>query len=174
MKDSISIGEHTGGTSTQRESRLPPSAPPVDTDYVVNGQDPVHANGNLHRSLQQGKIIPAPDHNTRRPSAIGFSPQSVSDLGRDVLQTAVTSSRDAMGLLFKAAAEEPDGFHDTDVEGERPRSNTTSPAGTSPDGELRLCLPSEVSPELVDIWTKHRFVRQGWFSPYEAIAYIEL
>jgi len=174
MKEDNTIRVDARAPFTKRKSRLPPLPPPTDIDHVVVSQDSAQADGNLHSSLLQSAAATAPDDNVRRTSAMGFSPQSASDLGRDVLQTAVTSSRDAMGLLFRAAAEEPDSLHDTDVEAERPRGSTTSPTGTSPEGDLRLCLPTEISPELVEIWNRHRFVRQGWFSPYEAIAYIEL
>jgi hypothetical protein len=173
IQEDNTLCKNADNASAQPMSKLPPPSPPTSGDHVADHHS-VHAYGSLHTSITQDKTATVPDETARRLSTIGYSPQSASDLGRDVLQTAVTSSRDAMGLLFRAAAEEPDSLQDTDVEAGQPRGSTTSPAGTSPDGDLRLCLPKEVSPELVDIWTRHRFVRQGWFTPYEAIAFIEL
>lgn len=101
------------------------------------------------------------------------------DLGAEVVQTVVTSSRDAIGLLFKAAARDSTDGQDADddddegVVGDETRGagGILSPYAT-PD--QNASHSRSISPELLALWNKHRFVRQGWFTAYEAIAFIQL
>lgn len=100
------------------------------------------------------------------------------DLGAEVVQTVVTSSRDAIGLLFKAAARESTDGQDADDDDEgvigdeaRDAGGILSPYATPDQNASRS---RSISPELLALWDKHRFVRQGWFTAYEAIAFVQL
>lgn len=106
------------------------------------------------------------------------------DLHTDMVKTFVTSSSDAMGLLFQAA-EQNDSDSDTD-DGARNARETGpasaarrlgedfSDAATSPWMSTEAQLPPQLTKETLALWNKHRFVVQGWFSAFEAISYIEL
>lgn len=106
-----------------------------------------------------------------------------ANLHRGVVQTFVTSSTDAMGLLFQAA-EQNDSDSDTDQDA------TNSGHGHLPASSRRLGddlsdtaspymssetqLPPHLTKETLALWNQHRFVLQGWFSAFEAISYLEL
>jgi len=81
-----------------------------------------------------------------------------------VMQTLVSSSNDAMGLLFSAAE------HIERQVSDSPHDQT----GWTPGVLSSVSLPDSVPQELLDVWTRQRFVRQGWFTAREAIAYVDL
>lgn len=91
-----------------------------------------------------------------------------SNLQNDVLQTFVTSSSDAIGLLFRAADQ-------NDSDGSEGQAMGISPhlAEGQSDGNS-MPSPAIASNETLSLWAHHRFVRQGWFTPREAISYVEL
>lgn len=116
----------------------------------------------------------------------GEEPQQTrpADLRTDVVKTFVTSSTDAMGLLFQAA-EQNDSDSDTDRDASHVRDgglrgasrrlgDDFSEAATSPWMSSEAPLPPQLTKETLALWNKHRFVAQGWFSAFEAISYIEL
>lgn len=89
------------------------------------------------------------------------------------METVVSCSKDALGLLFKAAEQ-----HDVDeLEADRqvhsPVTPLTNPSTVNfnPSPPVRLSEPSQ---EVIELWSRHRFVRQGWFSAQEAVTYIDL
>lgn len=90
---------------------------------------------------------------------------SVPSLENQVLTTFVTTSRDAIDLLFRAAEQQ-----DSDSSEPRPASE----GGVHDDaiGSIGMPSPGLASSETVSLWSQHRFVRQGWFTPLEAISYV--
>lgn len=94
--------------------------------------------------------------------------QGSSNLPRQVLNTLVTNSRDAIDLLFTAADQND--------------SDNSDPLAASDEGAqdeilgsvISMSSPGLASNETLGLWAQHRFVRQGWFTPREAISYIEL
>lgn len=100
-----------------------------------------------------------------------WSPEVVrADLETELMQTVVASSQDAINLLFKAATVEQ--------EGEEPVSNNCNNQAQSGENQgFYLSVVSGVQPypqEVLDCWNKSRFVRQGWLSAREGIAYIDM
>jgi hypothetical protein len=105
------------------------------------------------------------------------------DLQTEVVKTFVTSSNDAMGLLFQAAQNDSDSDTDRDAFNGRDgnsmntfqrRGDDFSDAATSPWISSEAQLPPQLTRETLAVWNKHRFVMQGWFSAFEAISYVEL
>lgn len=121
----------------------------------------------------------APGQNASRS---GETPPS-QDLGRpeatpltdalqdQVVQTVVASSSDAVGLLFGAA-----GSSDSESSDElgNKDDNDVAAGQSTIDNILcpRLNVHEPVSPDILDLWNQHRFVRQGWFTALEAAAYV--
>lgn len=111
------------------------------------------------------------------------SPQSQSQSGTmieaDVMRTYLSSSKDALGVLFKAAEQRDTpgdqvenhdsnsalAFHDS------PTSAYTSGAVPAPIPPSKLSSPA---PAVLEAWEACRFIRQGWFSAREAVTYIDL
>lgn len=93
--------------------------------------------------------------------------QSVN-LQSDVLRTFVTSSSDAVGLLFKAAEQNNSDSSDEHAESDDIRQNDM------PGSVYSMPSPALASNETLSLWEQHRFVRQGWFTSREAVSYIEL
>jgi hypothetical protein len=93
-----------------------------------------------------------------------------------VVQTVVSSGRDALGLLFKAA-EQQDTSDDSDKQQQpafaydSPESALTSGAAPAPIPPSALSKPSR---ETLETWNACRFVKQGWFSAREGVTYIDL
>lgn len=89
------------------------------------------------------------------------------------METVVSCSKDALRLLFKAAEQQdPDGL-ETDQQGNSPVTPLTnhSTASFNPPPPVGLSEPAQ---ETLELWSRHRFVRQGWFSAREAVTYIDL
>ena len=99
-----------------------------------------------------------------------------TDLHNDVMQTVVTSSNDAVGILFRAAGQE-DSDGSEEVIPDRPLHHlngsefSTSPTNTHSPA---MTTSGQISDDILDIWDQHRFVRQGWFTAREAVIYVEL
>lgn len=96
-------------------------------------------------------------------------------LQRDVMQTFVTNSKDAIGLLFRAAEQ-----IDSEDSDEQQHDGDFLGDGSAAAGSIyNIQSPSMPSPgiastETLDLWDQHRFVRQGWFTAREAVTYLEL
>lgn len=93
----------------------------------------------------------------------------------DVVHTVVSTSHDALGLLFKAVEQH------VEADDGRARSapelnENDSPATVSSIRGLLIAPSNLASPPqaVLDLWKQHRFVRHGWLSPIEAASYIEL
>ena len=91
----------------------------------------------------------------------------------DVVQTAISSTNDALGLLFKAAEQQ-----ETDSDGSPDPIATTTDDTSGLPNLNRSTLPATVlskpSKSIIATWNKLRFVRHGWFSAIEAVTYVDL
>lgn len=93
------------------------------------------------------------------------------------MQTVVSSSKDALGLLFKAAeqqetdSDEQSDRHVTARAYDNPASALTSNVNPSMIPPSTLSKPTKA---VIQLWNQHRFVRQGWFSAVEAVTYVDL
>lgn len=130
--------------------------------------------GNGHAATaaaQQQPWDPAPAPAQEGQLEQGRTPDvadGTSQLDSDVMRAVVTSSRDAIGLLFSAADHEED---DAATDGSEPGVDADDASmGLSPG----LPLPSWLSPSTLGLWQKHRFVMQGWFTAHQAVMYMEL
>lgn len=118
--------------------------------------------------------VARPNGNDRPPAS--RSNTVPEDYESDVVHTVVSTSHDALGLLFKAVeqhVEADDGRARSapDVDDE-----DNSPATVSSIRGLPIAISRLVSPlpAVLALWKQHRFVRQGWLSPVEAATYVEL
>jgi hypothetical protein len=89
------------------------------------------------------------------------------------METVVSCSKDALGLFFKAAEQQDADDLEADQQDHSPVTPLTNPSTVNfnPLSPVRLSEPSQ---EAIDLWNRHRFVRQGWFSAREAVTYIDL
>jgi hypothetical protein len=112
-----------------------------------------------------------------RPRPSNRHRPSTSTIDRDVMDTVVSSSKDALGILFKAA-EHQDTSEDSSVVEE----NAVPPYQNDSPGSTLLYAPVPLPPSALskpaqstlDVWDAFRFVRQGWFTAREAVTYIDL
>jgi hypothetical protein len=104
---------------------------------------------------------------------------SDANIDKDVMRTVVASSKDALGLLFRAA-EQQDASDDALEHPERRQSlhANDSPASVLTLGAVLAPFPasalSSPTQAVIDVWDTFRFIRQGCFSPREAVTYIDL
>jgi hypothetical protein len=93
----------------------------------------------------------------------------------DVVHTVVSSTKDALGLLFKAAEHQESDSDDPDdpTLAVGPRDSPASAHTSYVHVPVVPCRLSKPSKSVIDLWNKHRFVRQGWFSATEAVTYID-
>lgn len=130
-------------------------------------------NGDAARGQQQaGSIDAAP---LPRNHALGGSQSQVSPANRSVtsmsdrmVSTVVTNSADAMNLLFNSA-------------GPKEAQSTQADSHVLPQVTravevvgFTITTLSDPDDDILDIWDKCRFVRQGWFTAQEAVSYIDL
>lgn len=104
-----------------------------------------------------------------------------SDAGNfsdNLAKTMVTSSKDAIGLLFQAAEQNESDSRSNDEDDDPAGLQLASRDGFSDAASpLMYCeaqLPPQLSKETLALWNQHRFVVQGWFSAMEAISYLQL
>ncbi|EMD00514.1 hypothetical protein BAUCODRAFT_144175 [Baudoinia panamericana UAMH 10762] len=110
----------------------------------------------------------------RAPSTACAVPSDPSSsLHNDVVRTTlVTSSSDAVGLLFSAAVHPDSSDPEDDGQPERHTRQQRS-EDTSTQANSELHLPGHLQPDTLLLWEKLRFVRQGWFTAPEAVSYLE-
>ncbi|KAE8153292.1 hypothetical protein BDV25DRAFT_169174 [Aspergillus avenaceus] len=91
-----------------------------------------------------------------------------------VMSTIFTRPSDALDVLFDAARNNLD---------ESPSSQGMTGRGTAGGGATKIVLDgglvsvpglSQPSEDILDLWDKCRFVRQGWFTAQEAVTYLDL
>lgn len=130
----------------------------------------------------------------RSPRARRQSMIQRSVLSNRVMRTVVTSSNDALGLLFHAveqqngssgddlqplATDARRGHHDGSYSSRQldqhisPYSVNSTSVVSGPIPILQEQL-SSASPDVLKLWNKCRFVKQGWFTAREAITYIDM
>lgn len=101
--------------------------------------------------------------------------EQAASYDNDVVQTVVSSSKDALGLLFKAAEQQETDSDEADLAAARAYDSPAS-AFTS-NMHASMIPPSTLSKpvkSVIELWNQHRFVRQGWFSAVEAVTYVDL
>ncbi|KAL6354329.1 hypothetical protein LRP88_11657 [Fusarium phalaenopsidis] len=105
--------------------------------------------------------------------------QTSTALDEEVVRTVVSSSNDARNVLFKVANEhDPDDSDGQpayanvldDVSLASPLTNNTKVSHQAP----QVVVLSNLTKEDAELWSRQRFVRQGWFTAQEAITYIDL
>ncbi|KAH8588834.1 hypothetical protein B0O99DRAFT_524363 [Bisporella sp. PMI_857] len=110
-------------------------------------------------------------------------------MSQTLMRTIVSSSNDALGLLFKAVEQPIDsgdqdgtqqeeianlGFNDADNNQSTQDSvRHETPYSTAP-GPPPLHQLSVVSQDVLQLWNRCRFVKQGWLSAREAVTYVDL
>ena len=143
------------------------SGSPMNVPGLSNGKEPENLNDRSEHSHSRTQSI------SQRPL-----------LDDVMMRTIVTSSHDALGLLFQAAEQQNESSRSetpahamneqsllrNSTQLPTPRS-TLSGAGPGPVFPDTL---SNASPEVLRLWSRCRFVKQGWFSAREAITYIDL
>ncbi|KAM5356718.1 hypothetical protein ACJ41O_003364 [Fusarium nematophilum] len=127
---------------------------------------------NLPQSLQANEVAASP--------SLG-SAGGAGDLTDSVMRTLVSNGKDALRLLFQAAVEHANN------DGESP-SNPSSLSrppvhviGETPTPQtnisIRTTRPIRFSPashDILTVWRAFRFVKMGWFTAEEAVAYVDL
>lgn len=160
------------GASTPRCSQLTPSQgnllqPGQVSNSTTSVSSPVKQDQTQQATRTNGND---------RPPAPPRSNTVPEDYESDVVHTVVSTSHDALGLLFKAVEQH------VEADDSRPRSapdlndEDNSPATVSSIRGLPIATSRLVSPsqEVLALWKQHRFVRQGWLSPIEAATYVDL
>jgi hypothetical protein len=151
-----------------------------------NGFDP---NENVtHRPALRGDgSTQTEDGKYSRPGADSLNQRSL--LNDRVMRTIVASSNDALGLLFQAveqpnqSSNEPSpgpDIEDEDDDQQPGRGSKEPPQYRTPHSAIsngNVSIPeqlSSVSHDLLKLWNRCRFIKQGWFSAREAVTYIDL
>lgn len=109
------------------------------------------------------------------------------------MRTVVSSSNDALGLLFEAVELQQngsfsdglqalgtntdggylDGSHSSQHPAQHISPHSAMSTASKPGPILQEQL-SSVTPEILRLWNRCRFVKQGWFTAREAVTYIDL
>ena len=150
----------------------------------IDGTSLGHVNGALSASTTSASSPVRPEELQPPPRSDPIAPRAAvpgrretgeSGYESDVVRTVVSTSHDALGLLFKAVEQQ-----EAD-EGRNSRSapeidDDDSPATISSIRGLPITPSSLVTTTslVLESWRKHRFVKHGWLSAHEAITYVEL
>ncbi|KAF2744563.1 hypothetical protein M011DRAFT_460847 [Sporormia fimetaria CBS 119925] len=150
-----------------------PSPPLHRTSMSTHGFTPT----DTPRSLERQESVLSPHGQLRRVS----TSQSTVTLSDSVMRTVVSSGKDALNLLFEAAA------HRDAMESQNEAAASASQPYETPRSGISLQNPSspftfkaqpvqmsQPSPETLKIWTSCRYVQMGWFSAHEAVTYVDL
>jgi hypothetical protein len=85
-----------------------------------------------------------------------------------MIATVTTSSADALNQLFDSA-------HPDEGSPARRQGTFTPTIDRSVQGiGFTISALSDPDDEVLDMWDKCRFVRQGWFTAQEAVTYVDL
>lgn len=147
-------------------SDIEPQSDPLDNNLG-------HDLNTRENNFQSARPSSSLDHQQVRqpdgtPEGADQTAHAPINLQSDVIQTFVTSSSDAIGLLFRAAEQ-------NDSESSEDHTNWNYPLQDEHQGSVySMPSPALASNETLNLWAQHRFVRQGWFTEREAISYIEL
>ncbi|KAK5947786.1 hypothetical protein OHC33_011181 [Knufia fluminis] len=170
------IGAHQAGPSTQAHAtttvtpQQPARRPSTVQRLPINQRAGVGTPSEAERpdgqclrpsagqnAVQQRHVPPETDRGSRMSA----------NLQNDVLNTFVTNSSDAIGLLFRAAEQNDSDSTDEQTPPEHAcRDEVQGSVSSMPS-------PGLASDETIALWEQHRFVRQGWFTAREAVSYLE-
>lgn len=168
-------------TKKRKYSFVDVGAPIADGSSLMQWQgQALQAGSNSTTSvsspIKQDSLHLAPRPNgTERPPLPTRGNNSKEGYESDVVHTVVSTSHDALGLLFKAVEQHVEA-DDGKARSPPDLNSDDSPATVSSIRGLPIA-PSHLSspPQAVlAFWRQHRFVRQGWLSPLEAATYVEL
>lgn len=172
---------------SRRERRHSPNVRPRPGAPSGLVRSSAQRSGNFSRngfpSNPQGRLPIAPerdaiernqrhgsDHLTRNQVTDSSSLRDNS--GDQVVQTAVASSSDAVGLLFRAAeCSDSDSFEAAANQDDKALVPKQSVCTSTVSPSLNIREP--VASEILELWERHRFVRQGWVTAREAIEYLQ-
>lgn len=96
------------------------------------------------------------------------SPATVTSLSDRMVSTVMTNSTEALDLLFNTSQPEQGRHAQVNASPEPRISHSSTGVG------FVIISLSEPADEVLDIWDKFRFVRQGWITAQEAVTYIDL
>ncbi|KAE8142942.1 hypothetical protein BDV38DRAFT_293422 [Aspergillus pseudotamarii] len=147
-----------------------------------------HAPESLHRTrIQERPSDTGHRHEDRTPRVIstaasepdphhlpGSDGQDNPSLSGRVMSTILARPSDALDVLFDAARAdvgESSSSHAMDQAG---TIRDKSPTVVSASGLVSVSGLSHPSEDVLDLWDRCRFVRQGWFTAQEAVTYIDL
>lgn len=88
-----------------------------------------------------------------------------------MVQAVVNNPSDAVGLLFRTAGgvETEDHPHSGgQTAAPEDHGQELSPGSLTPSLPIHETVPQQI----LELWSQHRFVRQGWFTEREAIGYV--
>lgn len=137
------------------------------------------ATGAPTTQQQQQQPNPSPSvvSSTRRDSQAGDSTVS----NDRVMTTFLTKPSDALNVLFDAAQPRTPGSRAIlERPLERPKETQVSFSSEnfsniiSESGQVSVSQLSQPSEDILDLWDRFRFVRQGWFTAQEAVTYLDL
>lgn len=119
------------------------------------------------RELAPGQSVPqaAPLPTMSVGGSAQTSPDAMSDR---MISTVTTSSADALKLLFTST--QP-GVAPT---AQRDGGESPTLAKATEGVGFTISRLSDPSDDVLDMWDKCRFVRQGWFTAQEAVTYVDL
>ncbi|KAL4922382.1 hypothetical protein BDW62DRAFT_217271 [Aspergillus aurantiobrunneus] len=124
------------------------------------------APGETARSEPSRQVPVAAPRREDNPGVAGSEEES--PLTDPVMSTIFTRPSDALDVLFDAARPVPQGFAGQGSQGQ------TATELVSESGQVAVSALSQPSEEVLDLWDKCRFVRQGWFTAQEAVTYLDL
>ncbi|KFY81322.1 hypothetical protein V500_11530 [Pseudogymnoascus sp. VKM F-4518 (FW-2643)] len=165
----------------RQESQGSPRSNWLNASPVIQPHKSAEADGS------DSELTSAPNR-LRRQSMI-----QRSVLSNRVMRTVVSSSNDALGLLFEAVEQQqngsfsdglqalgtntdggyPDGSHSSHHPAQHISPHSSMSTASKPGPILQEQL-SSVTPEILRLWNRCRFVKQGWFTAREAVTYIDL
>ncbi|KAL4886817.1 hypothetical protein BJY04DRAFT_227159 [Aspergillus karnatakaensis] len=154
--------------------RSSPSQPQDQDEHGGNeGED--ETTGGSEPSRRNSTIEGRQDDDNRNPNsrAHGNGSEEESPLTDPVMSTIFTRPSDALDVLFDAARQVPVQEAGFSAPGTFPGHGAAAKS-VSESGQLAVSALSQPSEEVLDLWDKCRFVRQGWFTAQEAVTYLDL
>ncbi|KAF2159501.1 hypothetical protein M409DRAFT_70956 [Zasmidium cellare ATCC 36951] len=109
----------------------------------------------------------------RESSESGHAPRQ-TDLVGSVVQTVVTSGKDALGILFQAADSSGEIGPPTDELEDESNEQAHKLPGQCPPIHHKPVALSMISDTAHQTWSASRFVKMGWLVPAEAVTYLDL
>ena len=132
-----------------------------------------HSNLNPSVSIPASPTVHQETEPLRRDVDHNGTASLSSRLQDQVVQTIVANSSDAVGLLFRAAnSSDSEGSDDV---GDEETQHATGPRHSTAAGDMMspsLDIHESIPTDILELWNQHRFVRQGWFTAREAVAYV--